>query len=176
MANKRLFFALWPTEQQRVTMLDAIGPVQSGLGGRPNPRDNWHITLVFLGSVDEQLIPALCQATAGIPVRPFGLCLDRVSYWGRPKIACLEASHTPGELSGLVAAINSAIAQLGFEAEERRFRPHLTIARKVRPFKSRPLAQALELQWTDFELVESISVPGGVQYHPVKQQVRHHSS
>ena len=54
-------------------------------------------------------------------------------------------------------------------AEDRSYRPHITVARKARPFESQRLAQPVVIEWTGFELVESISRPGGATYHPLKQ-------
>ena len=45
----------------------------------------------------------------------------------------------------------------------------MTIARRARFFESIRLAQPVELQWSDFHLIESVSTPAGVQYKPLKQ-------
>jgi 2'-5' RNA ligase len=174
-AERRLFFALWPDDEQRQSLGAVIPLALRSVDGVPAKSSNWHVTLVFLGNVDERRIPAVRDAVAGIRVDPFGLCLDQLSYWRQPKIACLEASDTPAELISLVRRLQDALKGLAFSPEARRYRPHVTIARKVRPFSPGPLAQPLALGWSGFELVESISGKRGVEYRPMKQQLRRDS-
>ena len=166
---RRLFFALWPTDRQREYMRETIKSAVSSIEGTASERRNWHVTLVFVGTLDEQRIPDLQNAVADIQCAPFRIRFDRLSYLARPKIACLEATRVPEELLALVSDISGAILALGIPPEERQYRPHITIARKARAFAPERLAQPLELNCSGFELVESVSSPRGVQYHPLKQ-------
>ena len=47
--TNRLFFALWPTEQVRRSIVDAALPLSSQLEGRSIRPQNLHITLHFIG-------------------------------------------------------------------------------------------------------------------------------
>ena len=94
---------------------------------------------------------------------------DRIEFWPRPKVACLVGATVPPELERLVASLNDAIAFMGVEVEERRYRPHITVVRRARPFETQRLAQPAVVDWTGFELIESVSVPGRAKYHPLKQ-------
>ena len=75
----------------------------------------------------------------------------------------------PPDLSELVGSLEQALAPFGFEPQERTYRPHITVSRKVRPFQEIRLARPIELQWSEFELVESIAVRGEIQYRVLKQ-------
>ena len=75
----------------------------------------------------------------------------------------------PPELERLVRSIEQALMPFGYTPQERTYRPHITAARKVRAFPAVRLTRAVELQWSDFELVESISIRGDVQYRVLKQ-------
>jgi len=170
MADRRLFYSLWPSERQRESLRD---PIKSALGpveGRAVLRGNWHVTLVFLGKVAEERVPALLEATSAIQAEPFRLRFDRLDFWPRPKIACLLATAVPPELQTLVAQLETAADTAGVPVEERVYRPHLTVARNARPFSPEPLAQPVMLEWSGFELMESVSTPRGVQYLPVKSE------
>jgi 2'-5' RNA ligase len=57
----------------------------------------------------------------------------------------------------------------GVMPDERMFRPHITFARRSRPFEAQSLAQPLDTEWHRFVLLESVSDPGGVTYRPVEQ-------
>lgn len=171
----RLFFALWPNDRQREALRDPIKAALSPVEGRAVYRGNWHVTLVFVGGVSTPGMHAAHGATADIRVEPFRLRFDRLEYWARPKIACLLATAVPPELTRLVDNIEAALKGLGYEPEERVFRPHITVARNARPFTPEPLAQPVTLEWSGFELVESRRGARGPEYSPVKQQLRRNS-
>jgi 2'-5' RNA ligase len=168
-ADKKLFFALWPSHRQREQMRDVINPVLSTVEGQSVDRRNWHITLVFIGSFPEESIPGLMSAVDIIEPGEIRLRFDSLTFWQRPKIACMHAKIIPPELDHLVKKLEQALIPFGFEPDERVYRPHITVSRKVRAFQEIRLARPVELQWSDFELVESVSVRGEVQYHPLKQ-------
>ncbi len=169
MSSRRLFFALWPSEQQRERLHDAIGPVVRLVDGSPAHRGNWHVTLVFIGKFSECLIPELQAEAATIAVEPFRLCFDRLEFWKGPKVACLLARTGPPELECLVTTLNKMVAGFGVSIDKRRYRPHMTVVRGARSFERQRLAQAVVTEWSDFELIDSISQPGGPTYRPLKQ-------
>ena len=101
MAERRLFFALWPDDRQRDTLRNTISPAARTVEGNAVPRGNWHVTLVFIGNFPEERVGELLSAAATVTVEPFRLRFDRVCYWQRPKIACLQAMSVPSELADL---------------------------------------------------------------------------
>ncbi|MDH4106964.1 MAG: RNA 2',3'-cyclic phosphodiesterase [Gammaproteobacteria bacterium] len=175
MADRRLFFALWPDERQREQLRSATNPATRLIEGDAVYRGNWHVTLVFIGPFPEARIPELQMAASTITVEPFRLRFDRVAYWQRPRIACLQSASVPPALDALVGDLNGLLRRFDLEPEEGVYRPHVTLARRARAFEPVVLARPLELEWSGFELVESVSGPGGVQYHALKQELPRHS-
>ena len=169
MKKCRLFFALWPSEKQRQIIDSAIEPCKGSLAGKWISRDNLHVTLVFIGGFPEKDIPALQAAAANIRSPAIRLRFERIDFWARPKIMCLQADFVPSQLIELVRSLEKAATRFGFQPEKRSYQPHMTIARRARFFESIRLAQPVELQWSDFHLIESVSTPAGVQYKPLKQ-------
>ena len=167
--KKRLFFALWPSEKQRQKVESAIEPYRGKLAGTYTARDNWHLTLVFIGGFPEDHVPGLQEAARQIDCPALELQFDGIHFWKRPKIMCLYANYVPSQLLGLIRSLESAAQAFGFKPEERPYRAHITIARKARFFAPITLAQPLEFQWSGFHLVESVSTPTGVQYKPLDQ-------
>jgi RNA 2',3'-cyclic 3'-phosphodiesterase len=168
-ADKKIFYALWPSHRQRELLRDAIDPVLSAVEGNTIDRKYWHVTLVYIGAFAEARIPELMCAMETIDPGDIRLRFDSLTFWQRPKIACVHTKTVPPELTRLVAGLKQALISFGIEPEERVYRPHITVARKVRNFQEVRLARSIELQWSEFELVESISLRGEVQYRPVKQ-------
>ena len=169
MANKKLFFALWPSPRQREILRDTIGPALSTVEGNAVDRRNWHITLVYIGDFPEEKIPALRAAVSGIDPGEIRLRFDKLTFWQRPKIAAMLTRTVPAELEQLVKSLQRALIPFGFAPDPRVYRPHITVARKARTFQDIQLARPMEFTWTEFELVESVSLRGDIQYHPLKQ-------
>jgi 2'-5' RNA ligase len=165
--RQRLFFALWPSDELR----EALVPLQQlkqECGGRAVPTDNVHITLNFLGNVDADTRDCLEQAASEITIPPFQLLLDRYGYWRRPRVMWLGCSDMPEPLLHLVDALNRAVEGCGLQPERRPYHAHMTLLRKA---KQAPNEPAPELDWpvSEFVLVESVSIPGGVEYRVLRR-------
>jgi len=169
MSKRRLFFALWPDDRQRDRLRDHISPVAKLVEGQHVYRGSWHVTTAFIGDFEEQLIPDLQARAAEIQVEPFRLRFDRVEFWPRPRVACLVAATAPIELEQLVDSLNGVLTDVGVPVEDRTYRPHITIVRRANRFETQRLAQPAVIEWSGFELIESIAQPGGAKYSPVKQ-------
>jgi 2'-5' RNA ligase len=148
---------------------DTINPVLSSVEGQSVDRRNWHVTLVFIGDFPEECIPGLMAAMDIVDPGEIRLRFDTLTFWQRPKIACIHAKIVPPELERLMTTLQQALIPFGLEPEERVYRPHITVSRKVRAFPDVRLTRPIELSFSEFALVESISLRGEIQYHPLKQ-------
>ena len=169
MAKRRLFLALWPDDRQRTLLRDTFRPLLMCIEGKAVDRGNWHVTLVFIGEFPDRSIPQLLTKLAHVEVQPLCLRLDKLVYWPRPKIACLQGAIVPDQLKRLKSDLETVLLPFDVAPETREYQPHITVLRPARPFDAVPLARPVELQWSGFELIESISMPGGIQYRPLKQ-------
>jgi len=168
-SEKRIFFALWPNDRQRDQLGNVVSSAAKLVEGSAVYRGSWHVTLAFIGEYPEHLVPGLQAATQDIPFEPFRMRFDKAEFWPRPKIAVLATQSVPAELERLVAALNGVLTDAGIVTESRSLRPHITIVRRARPFETQRLAQPALIEWSGFELIESVSGPRGVTYHPLKQ-------
>ncbi|MBI3897301.1 MAG: RNA 2',3'-cyclic phosphodiesterase [Gammaproteobacteria bacterium] len=125
---QRLFLALWPVDNIR----DKIAEMSRALSlpGRPIAAVNLHVTLVFLGAVDEARRRCVEQAASAVPSRAFELTFSEVQWRARTRIAWAVA-EAPEELLQLVASLNETLRQCGHVPDPRPFRPHITLARDV---------------------------------------------
>ena len=167
MADRRLFFALWPSDRQRETLRDALRPVLTSVEGERVDRRSWHVTTVYIGDFPEEQIPFLQAAANEIDYEPVRLRFDRLAFWPRPKIACLLPLTTPPPLEALVGSLRTALAAFDCRLEDRAYRPHITVARRVRAFEDLALTRPLDLEWAQFTLVESKTLPTGAIYTPL---------
>ena len=169
METKRIFFALWPDHRQRELLREAINAVAKTVEGRMVDRGNWHVTLAFIGDFPVSDIPELQQRAAEIEVEPFRLIFDRLEFWARPRVASLTAATVPDELQSLVKSLHGLVQDEGVVLEDRTYRPHITVVRNARTFPTERLAQRISTEWSSFELIETVSQPGGGYYRPLKQ-------
>ena len=163
---RRLFFALWPGPDALTMASAAVHRLVTPGTGRTQRSDQLHLTLEFLGDVPERRLVSVLDAGEAVAgsATPFEIVLDRLEHWRRPQVLCLTASVVPEPLVALVRSLRAALAVRGFEPEERSFKPHLTLARKVR---TPPSAESTEsLRWVahEYSLVESVTSREGSRY------------
>jgi 2'-5' RNA ligase len=114
---------------------DAIAERLTGLqqgieNARWIERENFHITLRFLGDVPEDVADEADQALEKIPFTPFSLSLEGVGVFGGTKPHAVYAGVKPNEALNLLQARHeSAMRRIGLKPEPRRFTPHVTLAR-----------------------------------------------
>jgi len=150
MADKKLFYALWPDSRQSEILRNTISPIARLVEGHAVFRGNWHVTLVYIGQFPEERVPELMERAAMIRPEPFRLRFDRLTFWQRPRIACLQAMTVPPPLQSMVDQINKVLADFNVELKMETYRPHITVVRNARTFESIVLARPLELQWSEF--------------------------
>lgn len=134
----RLFTAIEIPESVRVR----LSLLQSGVpGARWTPIENLHLTLRFIGEVDEATANDIDEVLVDLHRHAFDLTLKGVGEFGGREARSLwagVASNAP--LLRLAAKIESAFQRMGRPAETRRFAPHVTLAR----LKDAPLAKVHE--------------------------------
>ena len=138
----RLFVAVDLPED----VCDRLAGLCAGLPGvRWVEPQNLHLTLRFIGEVEEPQFPEIDSALSAIRSPAFSLAMDGVSYFGdRRRARALWAGVRPcDELSALQSKTESALARTGLEPETRKFHPHVTLAR-LKGMKANRLASYLE--------------------------------
>jgi 2'-5' RNA ligase len=143
-------------------------------GVRLVPAENLHVTLAFLGSRAAEDAEAVAALLAGVAV-PLGRVATAGALWlPRRKPGVLSVALTYGDAVGalrdrLVAGLVDAI---GYEPEERAFRPHVTVGRVARDARSRldtrgelePPVPALSFEPPALTLYRSRTAPDGARY------------
>lgn len=172
----RLFVALRPPEP----VLDDLETLISGLvrasskegrgqgdGLRWASRDQWHVTLRFLGDVEDpaEVVDALGERRRVGEVE--AVLGPRVGLLGR-SVLCLPVAG----VDELADSVIAATAGIGRPPDDRPFRGHLTLARlrRGRASEARPcVGGRLEARWAvgELEIVRSHTDPEGARYETV---------
>ena len=113
-------------------------------GARWVDPENFHITLRFIGDVDDTLANDFADQLARINGQPFELALDGLGSFGGRSPRSLWAGVAPSEtLTGLQRSHERAAVAVGLAPEQRNFKPHVTLAR-IRRGKASAMAAYLE--------------------------------
>jgi 2'-5' RNA ligase len=133
----RLFIAI-PLPPDAIAALRRFGDA----AGNAFPGFRWtqpellHITLKFLGDVDDITTDAAKKALGSVVTGPpLQLKFGRTTLLGprhRPGVLALKLAGEVEELTRLAGKVEDAFARLGFDREPRPFLPHVTIARMAR--------------------------------------------
>lgn len=96
--------------------------------------DSMHLTLKFLGNVDIQDLVAVDEALTRVagaaqPARGQLCDIGSFPHISRPRVLWAGVQTDGNGLANLHAATNSAMAELGFPPDKRRFHAHVTIGR-----------------------------------------------
>ena len=95
--------------------------------------ENVHLTLAFLGECGEERMGDIRSAMEAAAGRSFILKMSEAGAFRRPggDIWWLGTGECP-ELMSLAARLAKELRASGFALEERKFTPHLTVARQVK--------------------------------------------
>lgn len=93
--------------------------------------ENMHLTLRFIGAVDEVQGGDIDDALKGIHGPAFEVSLSGIETFGRPHMAHTIWAAVPGApaLTHLQGKIERAMVKTGLEPERRKYTPHVTLAR-----------------------------------------------
>lgn len=144
-------------------------------------RPAWHLTLRFLGdNIPDEQLPAIREQLERVRAEPFELSLRGVGCFpagGRkpPRVLWVGVKSPPA-LQVLYAQVERAVCAAGFEAEERPFSPHITLARLRLPRVEREVSQFLSryenftsdtFPVSQFVLFSSALAPQGAEHTPL---------
>jgi RNA 2',3'-cyclic 3'-phosphodiesterase len=146
-------------------------------GGLPGARwidpANYHLTLRFIGDIDDALARDIAGMLGSVQRGAFELRLDRLSSFGgrKPRAVVAAAKQVP-QLMELQAEQERLFQRLGLEPDGRKFTPHVTLAR-LRDSSSHQVAEYLaarghyrssSFQVSRFVLFSSRASVGGGPY------------
>ncbi|HEU4932183.1 MAG TPA: RNA 2',3'-cyclic phosphodiesterase [Pyrinomonadaceae bacterium] len=144
--------------------------------------ENIHLTLKFFGNVTVDRIETISRAIdrAVKEFTPFEVSIGKTGAF-RTQVLWIGVSDPSEKLSALYQRLEDECAAVGFEKEDRAYRPHLTIARIRRPEGARRLADAhlqMTFQTTVIQLKELVVFrselsPKGSKYTAISKHGLH---
>lgn len=123
---------------------EALGMLRGGLpGARWITPDNYHLTLRFIGDVDDIIAHEVASMLGRVKRGAFELHLQGLTSFGGRKPRAVVATAAPTQALLDVQAEHERLMQrIGLEPEGRKYLPHVTLAR-LRDSSSRDVADYL---------------------------------
>jgi len=171
----RLFIAVELPDSVKHSLSRLRTPIT---GAKWVPVEQLHLTLAFLGEVDETATGLLLAALSAVKVPEFTLRFSEAGCFpnrSRPRMLWVGLKQNP-HLNSLAAQVRSAVLECGIPQEERPFSPHITLARLKQPaghevahFLNQPHPPASsKFAVREFILYQSRLTTAGTVHSPLK--------
>ena len=146
--------------------------------GKPSPPQNWHITLRYIGAMEDvsldRLLAGLDEAELG---GPFTLRAGGLGAFPKPSRATvlwIGLGHGSDRLEGLSETVQDVVDGIGLGREERPFVGHVTLARIRPPVDVRRLISGVDvppvtIPVEEITVFETVQRPGGSEYVPIER-------
>ncbi|MCB1177467.1 MAG: RNA 2',3'-cyclic phosphodiesterase [Leptospiraceae bacterium] len=139
--------------------------------------ENFHITLQFLGDLEDSSLPSLIESLSEIQFSPFTVYLEGISYFQESRSLPVWISVTPKDsVIHLKSEIDKSLRKLNLPTSKN-YTPHLTLGR-IKKFHESRWFQYLEtfqdfrtneFEVNSFELIKSTLTPSGSIYEVVEE-------
>lgn len=171
--SRRMFIAIDLPKQISWRLAQLVTDPPRGV--RPVRPAQLHLTLHFLGDVEDDSRLAVQQRLAGLRQEPFTITIHGTGVFpprGRPTVLWAGVAESQ-PLVNLHAAVAAAIESCGLSVEHRPYVPHVTLARLspavTRAWTARFLSDTVSLEMADipverFQLYESRKLDGETEH------------
>ena len=132
-----------------------------------------HVTLKFIGHVDDAAVEKIKAALSAIKATPFEVKFTGVGFFPNPNAGRVFWTGVDGgnSLPKLASTIDAAMEKLGIARETKHYHPHLTLARTnsrplrgLKPLLEEPTPQFGTMTAREFFLYQSQPQKGGSKY------------
>ncbi len=139
--------------------------------------ENLHITLKFIGEIDEKKLDKILTTLSSVSIRtkPFAVQLENVGCFPgirNPRVLWIGVSQGSNELISLTEDIENELSKCGVKKENKKFHPHLTFGRIKTPCRvDEVLNRTIKTERFEigaFVLFKSTLLPSGPVYEKIK--------
>jgi len=162
----RVFFALEPQAKDKLAIDNWRQKALPAINNKI-PAANFHLTLAFIGEIEEKELEPLCQMAENIQLPAFSLQFDTYGYFSKPGIFWLGNNVSPP----LKALANQLQQGAGLShKQQQNFVPHISLYRGCDTPPPKPLLEPeLELKFEHFCLYRSIRSCHGIHYQCIQR-------
>ena len=127
----RLFISIDFTDEVKDVLLDAMKQLRKQTKSAGYTREeNLHLTLAFIGEVDEEDSDDIITIMKNTEMKPFDISVAGAGHFGD---LWWVGINKKGNLAKLADHLKRELRAEGFDIDNKKFKPHITIARRVVP-------------------------------------------
>lgn len=172
----RVFFAFLPDDKTKARLLSLSKSIRTNaIGGNFTSLDNFHVTLVFVGEVDQASLGGLISVVEQCEFSPIIIKTKHLGFFsnkGSKDILVWHIERT-NDMLDLYDDVTDMLNAKGFQVDEREYRPHFTLARRVH-FPQAFLARhdwmqppQISMKCARLSLMEALRVDGRITYREI---------
>jgi 2'-5' RNA ligase len=152
----RLFFAIRPDSAVQAALNRMARKAVAGQqDGQCVKSENIHLTVLFLGDVESDRIDRLREIAGSVTAQMFSLSIQGTLFWKKNRIVMANVVHYPAALFALADTLKTVLVAAGFTCEERQYKPHITLIRKVGAHLPMQLENPIQWNVNDWLLLQS---------------------
>ncbi|NND65782.1 MAG: RNA 2',3'-cyclic phosphodiesterase [Gammaproteobacteria bacterium] len=167
--KQKLFFALMPNQQDVCAMAETLRKSNLEMSGTVQPPEKWHLTVAYLGWVEQHLVGDFVEVGKLISSQSFPVTLGNLEYWPDAKVTVLTPSSIPTQFTRLFESLWQPLNNLGFKHQFPQFDPHVTLTRGQTVLSDKKLVEAIKWKIDEFMLVNSIKSDAGAHYSIIQR-------
>ena len=164
----RLFVGLEPDAEARARIWRWAAELAEVCPGRYYEKELYHVTVLFLGGVGAERLPALERRLCGLSGVPFTLALGEAACFKGGRVLYAGVRPCP-PLMDLAVRVRSALSDFLPPDAEEGYVPHLTLARHAQGCGGAPLPPEISFPVRHFTLFESTRVDDRLAYLPLRR-------
>lgn len=129
----RLFIALNFKDEVKAQITDVINKMKSNsIQGKFVNEENMHLTVEFLGEIENTRIDLIKEVMDKLDYKKFTLSLTKIGYFKKSEGNIYWLGIDENDiLINLYNKLHQGLLDKGFKLEDRPYRPHITLGRKV---------------------------------------------
>ncbi len=168
----RVFIGVDFCKKAKLSIYERTDLFKENQHGHRVPCENYHLTLKYIGEVNGETLDRFINyfKTFKLPQHAFEVTFDGIDIFesSKSKPVFLKPQTAPKALNELYQRIENETVAFGFKPLVQTFRPHITLARKVKQCFQFPIAvEPLIIPIDNVTLFESKRVNGLLRYIPV---------
>jgi 2'-5' RNA ligase len=178
----RLFFAIDFPEAIKEKLISDLKPLKNNYPGlKWIKKQSLHLTIKFIGEESQAKTREISKIAKNVfsHLETFQLSTKSLGFFPnkkRPRVFFL-ALNNPDQLFDTVTSLEEGLDSVGIEKENRKFLPHITLARiKNLHLQPEQISELENFKYTPFSLfideiilMQSTLTPGGARYTPVQK-------
>ena len=138
--------------------------------------NNFHLTLKFLGMMEESQIPEIIEVIKNLNASKVPLLFDHIGFFNKKgRYVIYMGSKPEVKLTDLALKLNDGLVERGlveYRLEDYVYTPHITLCRNARILVPPvDLSRGMEIKYrsslTNITLYESVNVDGQLIYRPI---------